>query len=149
MSTRICTALVFSLLLTASLFGQATVIHENQTVPIEFQITTCEGEIVDFVGESQLIVHSTGNENGGNTITQIRFHLVGTSADGTRYVVNEHVMGAITTGSANTFISEARLVAVSEGSEDNLLVHTAIRTIVSASGEVTVEILEFTRECQG
>ena len=149
MSTRICTALVFSLLLTASLFGQATVIHENQTVPIEFQITTCEGEIVDFVGESQLLVHSTGNENSGNTITQINFHLVGTSADGTRFIVNEHVSGAITTGGGGTFISEARLVAVSEGSEDNLIVHTAIRTIVSETGEVTVEIFEFTTECQG
>lgn len=149
MSTRVCSALVFSLLLTASLFGQATVIHENQTVPFEFQITTCDGEPVDFVGESHVLVHSTGNENGGNSITHINFHLVGTSEDGTTYIVNEHVNGSETTGGAGTFHSESRLVAVSQGNEDNLIVHTLIHTTTNANGEITSMTFEFTTECQG
>lgn len=152
MSTRICTALVFSLLLTASLFGQATVIHENQTVEFDFQITACTGEIVTFLGTAHFIQHATANGNGGvQTFFHVNFNLEGVSPSGTRYVVNEavNVPAVSSADGATVFQSEGTLVGVSQGNEDNLLLHTVIRFTVNSNGEVVGEQFIFDTRCQG
>lgn len=152
MSTRVCTALFFSLLLTASLFGQASVVHVNETVEFDFQITACTGEIVTFLGEAHFIQHSTGTPaEGGSTFFHVNFHLEGVSPSGTRYVVNEAVNVPATSAAdgATTFTSEGTLVGVSQGNEDNLLLHTVIRFTVNSTGEIVGEHFSFETRCQG
>jgi hypothetical protein len=149
MVARAFSVIAFVVLMVAPAFGQATVTQENLIVPIDFQITSCSGEVVTFTGESHVLQHSTANDNTGHAVVHINFHLEGTGPSGTRYVVNEHVNGTINSGAAGTFTSEARLVAVAQGSADNLVVHTFIHTTVNANGEVTAQSFEFETDCQG
>lgn len=149
MLTRSTMVLAALLLLTAPLHAQATSTQENIRVPIEFQITSCTGEVVNFLGEMHILQHGVGNANSGHFTLHINFHLEGTSPSGTRYVVNEHVNSSSTSAGAQTFTNEARLVAVAQGPEDNLIVHTFIHTTVNANGEVTSERFVFESDCQG
>lgn len=143
-------ALVITALLVAAapLFGQAIVTQENAWVPIDFVITACNGEEVIFTGESHVVQHSTGS-NASVGIVHINFHLVGVGASGTRYIVNEHVNGENIFAGADTFTSEARLTAVAQGNEDNLMVHTFIHSTINANGELTTETFVFESDCQG
>ena len=149
MMKRVFTLIAFSALLSVSVYGQATVTHENVIVPIDFLITDCNGETVLFTGESHVVQHSTGNGNASAFTVHINFHLEGTGPSGTRYIVNEHVNGHETVAGASTLTSEARLVAVAQGNEDNLIVHTFIHTTTNANGEVTSTTFEFESDCQG
>lgn len=144
-------AVLAAILVSAAAYGQATVTQENVIVPIDFVITACNGETVIFTGESHMVQNSAANGNGAHSIVHINFHLEGTGPSGTRYIVNEHLNGPFTltfTG-ADTQTSEARLVAVAQGSEDNLIVHTFIHTTTNANGEITSTTFEFESECQG
>jgi hypothetical protein len=149
MMKRVFTLIALSALLSLSVYGQATVTQENLIVPIDFLITACNGETVLFTGESHVLQHSTGNGNASAFTVHINFHLEGTSASGTHYIVNEHVNGHETVAGASMLTSEARLVAVAQGSEDNLIVHTFIHTTTNANGEVTSTTFEFESDCQG
>ncbi len=150
MLTRVFTVIAAAVLVVnASVHGQATVTHENIIVPLEFQITSCSGETVVFFGEAHVLQHSTTNANASSSVVHIDFHLQGTGASGTRYVVSEYVNGTSTVAGAENLTSEARLVAVAEGSADNLLVHTFIHSTVNANGELTSSRFEFDTECRG
>ena len=149
MLARAFTVIATVVIVSASAYGQATVTHENIIVPLEFQITSCSGETVVFFGEAHVMQHSMTNTNANKFVVHIDFHLQGTGASGTRYVVSEHVNGESTVAGAENLTSEARLVAVAEGSADNLLVHTFIHFTVNANGEITSSRFVFDSECQG
>lgn len=149
MFARTSVCIVLALLICTPLCAQATVTNDNVVVPIDFQITACSGEVVTFTGESHVLQHSTGNGNANVSVVHINFHLTGTGASGTRYVVNEEVNGTSTFAGAGTFNSEARLVGVAQGSADNLAVHTFIHTTVNANGEITSTSFEFESDCNG
>lgn len=149
MLARVFTLIALVVLVCAPAYAQATVTNDNVHVPIDFITTACNGEEVIISGESHVVQHSTVNGSTGVGVVHINFHLEGTSASGTRYVVNEHVQGATVSSEANTFTSEARLVAVAQGNADNLIIHTFIHTTVNANGEITSETFEFETECQG
>jgi hypothetical protein len=149
MLARVFTLIALVVLVCAPAYAQATVTNDNVHVPIDFITTSCSGEEVIISGESHVVQHSTGNGNASIAVVHINFHLAGTGASGTRYVVNEHVQGVTTSSSANTFTSEARLVAVAQGNADNLIIHTFIHTTTNANGEITSQTFEFETECQG
>ncbi len=149
MPTRVSSAVAVLFLLASPLFAQAVVTRENVRVPFDFQITSCSGETVVFLGEAHILQQSAGNGHAGHFIVHINFHLEGTAPSGTRYVVNEQVNGPSSSGGATTLTSEARLVAVAQGAEDNLIVHTFIHFTQNANGEITAESFEFEAECQG
>jgi hypothetical protein len=149
MLARVFTLIALVVLVCVPAYAQATVTNENLHVPIDTIITTCSGEEVIFVGESHVVQHSTGNGNASVGVVHINFHLEGTSASGTHYVVNEEVNGAEVFAAASSFTSEARLIAVAQGNADNLIVHTFIHTTTNANGEITSQTFEFESECHG
>ncbi|MFP5246843.1 MAG: hypothetical protein ACLGH0_09120 [Thermoanaerobaculia bacterium] len=137
------------LLSAGSAFAQAGTIITNQWVPFDFQITSCTGEIVTFIGEAHVIQQATGNPNGAHSLVHINFQLEGTSASGTKYVVSEQLNGIEVSGGGFVFQNDGHLQAISQGSEDNLFVSTTIHFTVNANGEVTADQFEFTTECTG
>jgi hypothetical protein len=133
--------------------AQAGVITDNQTVPVEFINTSCEGEPVILTGESHVVFHATGTP-GGQQVAKfhINFQLSGEAASGTRYVVNETVNSTETRdadGAPSTFTSVGHLNVVSTDGTDNRYVRTLIHTTINANGEITSVTFEFTTECQG
>ena len=132
--------------------AQASVIHSNLTVPIDFIATACNGETVIISGESQVNVQAVGTPGGhGTFFTHIQFHLSGEGPSGTRYNANETVNSIENSGSgtASTFNSVGQLHLVSQDGSDNLTVRTTIHTTVNANGEVTAVSFEFTTDCNG
>lgn len=148
MRTRFA-ALVLFVSIAPALFGQASTFITNQRVEFDFLVTNCSGEPVIFLGEAHVIQQATGNPNGGHSFVHINFSLQGESASGTRYIANEQLNGIEVTNGATVFQNDGRLNAISQGSEDNLRVHTTIHFTVNANGEVTAEQFEFESECQG
>jgi len=132
---------------------QASTLTDNETVPIEFFAVSCTGEQVVINGTSHVVFHATGTPSGNGTATfHINFQLSGTSASGTRYVVNETVNSTETRDTElapATFTSIGHLNVVSEGGAENLATRTIIHTTINADGEITSVIFEFETECRG
>jgi hypothetical protein len=132
--------------------AQASVITDNQTVPIDFIATACNGETVTISGESHVVVHATNTPGGtSNFVTHIQFHLSGVSASGVRYNANETVNTTSTSGGngSTTFNSVGQLNLISQGNEDNLVIRTTSHVTVNANGEITATSFEFTTDCNG
>ena len=149
MKSRIAVVVSLLLLSSVSVFAQASTFIANSRVPIDFQITSCTGEIITFLGEAHVIQQATGNPNAAHGLTHINFHLQGTGADGTLWQVNDVLNGMEVSGGGIVFQNGGRLVAVSQGSEDNLVVETTIHTTTNANGELVVERFEFEADCRG
>jgi hypothetical protein len=137
----------------ASAAPQASTITDNETVPVEFINTSCEGEPVILSGESHVVFHATGTPDGQQAVHfHINFQLSGEAASGTNYVVNETVNSTETRdadGAPSTFTSVGHLNVVSTDGTDNRYVRTIIHTTVNANGEITSVIFEFNTECHG
>jgi hypothetical protein len=150
--------LTTSLMLTgfvtrATAMPQATVIHTNEQIPIEFfNANTCTGEAVTINGTSHVVFHSTGTPSG-NSIDklEINFALQGVGADGTNYVVNETVTSTTATHVNGSFVfnSVSHLNVISQGSTDNLLLKLEWHTTFNSNGELTSSRFDFTVECAG
>lgn len=133
-------------------FAQATTITDNQTVPIDFIATACNGETATISGTSHVVVHLTTTPDGHTTFkTHIQFQLSGTSASGITYNANETVdSNEITNaGGAQVLTSVGQLHLISQGSTDNLVVRTTIHVTVNANGQITSTSFEFTTDCNG
>jgi hypothetical protein len=133
-------------------FAQATTITDNQTVPIDFIATACNGETVTISGDSHVLIHATTTSDGHTTFkTHIQFHLSGTSASGIRYNANETVDSTeiTSTGAAQVLTSVGQLHLISQGGTDNLVVRTTIHVTVNANGQITSTSFEFTTDCNG
>jgi hypothetical protein len=132
--------------------AQASTITDNQTVPIDFIATACDGETVTITGESHVVVHATLTPAGTtNFVTHIQFQLSGVSASGVRYEANETVNTTSTSGAggSTTFNTVGQLHLISQGGADNLVVRTTIHVTVNANGEITATSFEFTTDCNG
>jgi hypothetical protein len=155
-TARILSVLTLSIALfavTISAHAQASVTQSNETVPINFIATGCNGETILADGESHVIQHSVVDASGNvHFEVHISFHLDAVAVvDGveTRYVINETVNGSNEFAGATTFTNVATLHGIANGSADDLAVRTTIRTIVNANGEVTSQTFEFETECRG
>ena len=140
-----------ALVLQGAAAPQASTFTDNETVPVEFINTSCQGEPVILTGESHVLFHATGTPSGQQATTfHINFQLSGEAASGTRYVVNETVSPTDTRdadGAPTTFTSSGHLNVVSTDGTDNRYVRTLIHTTVNANGEITSVIFEFETEC--
>lgn len=155
LTTALLLACAFALsapLATRPAFAQATTITDNQTVPIDFIATACNGETVAISGTSHVVVHATTTPDGHITFkTHIQFQLSGTSASGITYNANETVDSTEITnsGGAQVLTSVGQLHLISQGSTDNLVVRTTIHVTVNANGQITSTSFEFTTDCNG
>lgn len=132
--------------------GGAFTLTDNQTVPIDFIATSCNGETVIISGESHVLVHATATPSSNVTFTtHISFHLTGQTASGTIYHAEETVNSTETTSAngAYNLTSVGQLHLISEGGTDNLTVQTIIHTTVNSNGEITSTTFEFQTQCQG
>jgi hypothetical protein len=131
--------------------AQAFTETDNQTVPIDFIATACNGETVIISGDSHVVVHLTSNPNHTTFKTHIQFQLSGTSASGIKFNANETVdsIENTSTGAAQVLNSVGQLHLISQGSTDNLVVRTTIHVTINANGEITATSFEFTTECNG
>ncbi|HEX8178835.1 MAG TPA: hypothetical protein VF525_04755 [Pyrinomonadaceae bacterium] len=121
------------------------------TTPIDFTATACNGETVTLSGEATTLITVSDTSGGRGVTTHIHFHLEGTSASGTHYIVNETVNGA-DLGAGDipaTFNSTGSLHLISQGGGENLTVRTTIHTTINANGDVTAQSFEFQTVCNG
>lgn len=147
-----CSLVLAASVATPRAAAQASVITSNETVPIDFIATACDGETVTISGESHVVVHATLTPSDTtNFVTHIQFHLSGTSASGVHYEANETVNTTSTSGDdrSTTFNSVGQLHLISQGGADNLVVRTTIHVTVNANGEITATSFEFTTDCNG
>lgn len=124
---------------------------DNQTVPIDFIATACNGETIIISGDSHVVVHTTSNPNHTTFKTHIQFNLSGTSASGIKFNANETVdsIENNSTGGAQVLNSVGQLHLISQGNTDNLVIRTTIHVTINANGEVTATSFEFTTDCNG
>ena len=136
-------------------YAQAITITERVTEPFETIVTACNGEDVFLSGELLLIFHTTIDDRGGihEKFTLVPRHVRGVgSITGTEYKAvggDRSHFNADTDEAPLNFTNTDTFNLVSQGGTDNLQAKFTIHVTINATGEITVDIANFSEKCVG
>jgi hypothetical protein len=140
---------IFVSLPPASAYAQATTSGINESIETTDNLPTCSGEFVEVEGSDHVVTHSTpgggyshDNFQGvdGVSSTGVRYREVGARQD-------EH---SITTRGAGVYIEPVRNNnVISQGPDDNHILHVVSHKTYNANGEVTADVRKAVSRCVG
>ncbi|HYP54364.1 MAG TPA: hypothetical protein VEQ42_12525 [Pyrinomonadaceae bacterium] len=148
-------ALVACVLAATAAAAQAQTTTDNITTPISGTVLDCAGNPVTLVGEVHILTHTTISDSGHFTIvSHLNQNLQGTSADGTRHVMNQQLQETITGDAVDGFpITQTFVIHSNLNNNDpnvpQLHIKALFHVTVNANGEITAARSEIKEECQG
>lgn len=108
-------------------------------------------ERVKFSGTLHLVVHVTENENNTRVKVQENFNIEGTglqTGNTWRLIEAENTTHNFGSGLPVTFTNSGTLLAVSQGSQPNVVAKIVRKVTITASG-VTADVAKFDVNCRG
>ncbi|HYO64161.1 MAG TPA: hypothetical protein VER08_11065 [Pyrinomonadaceae bacterium] len=135
--------------------AQAQTTTDNTTIPLEGTVLDCAGNPVELVGEAHILTHMTISSSGQfNLVTHLDQNLQGTSADGTRHVMNQQLQDKFTGDATDGFPLTQTFVIHSnlnnnDPSVPQLHISGFLHVTFNANGEITAARSEIKEECQG
>jgi hypothetical protein len=135
--------------------SEAQTLTDNERAPISGTVLDCAGNPVTITGEVHLMTHTTINDSGQATVvSHLDQNLQGTSADGTRYVMNQQLQETITVDASDGFPFTQTFVIHSnlnnnDPSVPQLHIKALFHVTINANGEITAVQSELKEECQG
>lgn len=127
----------------------------NERAPIAGTVLDCAGNPVDISGEVHIMSHTTVSDSGQVvTVFHLNQHLQGTSADGTRHVMNQQLQETITLDSTDGFPSTQTFVIHSNLNNNDpavpqLHIRALLHVTINANGQITGVQTDVKEECQG
>ena len=122
----------------------------DETVPAAF---TCVGEDVHIFGDLEIMVQTSTEPNGRvHAVFHITPHLSVTGVtSGLAYRTAGPLQTVTNTSPTNQseFHLNNKIVLISPGSNDNLVLHENMKVTVNANGVSTVDFDNFTADCRG
>lgn len=140
---------------TAAAAPQAQTTTDNTTIPLEGTVLDCAGNPVELVGEAHILTHMTISAGGHfNLVAHLDQNLQGTSADGTRHVMNQQLQDTFTGDASDGFpLTQTFVIHSNLNNNDPTVPQLHIRGFLhvtfNANGEITAARSEIKEECQG
>lgn len=134
---------------------QAQTTTDNRTEPIAGTVLDCAGNPVALSGEMHIVTHTTVSSSGHfNMVTHLNQQLEGTSADGTRHVMNQQLQDTFTGDASDGFpLTQTFVIHSNLNNNDPGVPQLHIRAILhvtfNANGEITGTQLVIKEECEG
>ena len=147
--------LACGLLWPSAVARQAQTTTANTTEPIAGTVLDCAGNPVELVGEVHIMTHTTISSSGHfNMVAHLNQQLQGTSADGTRHVMNQQLQETIT-GDASDGFPLTQTFEIHSNLNNNdpgvpqLHIFALVHVTFNANGEITGSQLVIKEECEG
>lgn len=146
---------ICSLMTPTAAKPDAQVFRSNARAPVSGTVLDCAGNPVTIVGEVHIMTHTTISSSGHfSVVSHINQNLQGTSADGTRHVMNQQLQETLTGDGSDGFPSTQTFVIHSNlnNSDPNvpqLHIRALFHATFNANGEITGVQSEFKEECEG
>ncbi|HEV2765895.1 MAG TPA: hypothetical protein VGV38_23115 [Pyrinomonadaceae bacterium] len=134
---------------------QAQTTTDNETIPIAGTVLDCAGNPVELSGEMHILTHTTVSSSGHfNMVAHLNQQLTGTSADGTRHVMNQQLQDVFTGDASDGFpLTQTFEIHSNLNNNDPNVPQLHIRAILhvtfNANGEITGSQLVIKEECEG
>ena len=147
--------LICSLMTPTAAVADAQTTTDNVRVPISGTVLDCAGNPVTITGEVHIMTHTTISDNGHFTVvSHLNQNLQGTSADGTRHVMNQQLQETITGDASDGFPFTQTFVIHSNLNNNapnvpQLHIKALFHVTINANGEITAVQSELKEECQG
>lgn len=147
--------LACGLMWPAAVARQAQTTTDNEIVPIAGTVLDCAGNPVELVGEMHILTHTTISSSGQfNMVAHLNQQLEGTSADGTRHVMNQQLQDVFTGDASDGFpLTQTFEIHSNLNNNDPGVPQLHIRAILhvtfNANGEITGTQLVIKEECEG
>ena len=151
----LASVLVCGLIWSAAAAPQTQTTTDNTRVPIAGTVFDCAGNPVELVGEVHILTHTTISSSGQFTVvTHLDQNLQGTSADGTRHVMNQQLQETITGDASDGFpLTQTFVIHSNLNNNDpgvpQLHIRAILHVTINANGEITSTQLIIKEECQG
>ena len=154
-SLFVLTSVLLICSLTAAAMPDAQTTTDSVRVPISGTVLDCAGNPVTLVGEVHTVTHTTISDSGhATTVFHLNQNLQGTSADGTRHVMNQQLQETITVDASDGFpFTQTFEIHSNLNNNDPNVPQLHIKAIfhatINANGEITGTQLEIKEECEG
>ena len=148
-------ALLICGLMARAAMPEAQTITDSERVPVSGTVLDCAGNPVTITGEVHLVTHTTISDSGHFTVvSHLNQNLQGTSADGTRHVMNQQLQETIT-GDATDGLPVTQTFVIHSNLNNNnpnvpqLHIRALFHATINANGEITGVQFQLKEECQG
>jgi hypothetical protein len=153
--TLMSVLLMCSLMRPAAAMPDAQTVTDNVIVTISGTVLDCAGNPVTITGQAHIMTHTTISDSGHvTTVSHLNQSLQGTSADGTRHVMNQQLQETITFDGSDGFPFTQTFVIHSNLNNNDpnvpqLHIKALFHVTINANGEITAAQSELKEECQG
>ncbi len=153
--TLMSSLLICSLLTPTAVIAEAQTFTDSERVPISGTVFDCAGNPVTITGEVHTVTHTTISNSGHFTVvSHLDQNLQGTSADGTRHVMNQQLQETITGDATDGFpVTQTFVIHSNLNNNDPNVPQLHIRALfhatINANGEITGVQFQLKEECQG
>lgn len=144
------------LLVPVSAMPDAQTFTDNVTMPISGTVFDCSGNAVTLSGTVHILSHITISDSGQFVSKfQINQNLQGTSATGSKYVMNQHVTEILTGEVAGDGFPTTQTFEIHSNLNNNdpnvpqFHLKAIFHVTFNANGEITGTQLLIKEECQG
>ena len=122
---------------SAALAGNASTTHTQLPFTNFPVVNPCNGELVLFAGDVDIIVHANQNANGGHVLISDNTHATGTGDQGNEYILSAQGSGQFDVPTVDgTYLVPFHAEIISAGAAPNFAAD-GIDTVVVSGGQVT------------